>query len=395
MKNFEQQSISKILFFTAIFALISSCSKDDNMQTETVNTAPIAVISSEQKVEIGKKVQLDASGSSDSEDNSLTYKWALINKPVESDASIIGVGNVTAEFNLDRAGNYEIELTVSDGKLETKVAKTITNKTPVINEIRANFFSGSISFDTDNIVSGGREVDILGNFFSEILNDITVTIDGKTCEVKSIDVFNSGGQIIVTVPDNVTTGDLILKIGSESTTWSKTMNAGSAPVEKYVTENTHLEQKKRSEGNVDLNKYFEIGSKFKPLENGKIFGFILKAPKAGDYNINLWNNNAKTVLKTETVAASSPGTRLILFSEPVNVEKDKEYTITLNSNDWYLYIDEQDAQGNQFPKTYNNIELLSTVFRETTNGVSVFPDQDIATNYIVKGADIIFAEDPK
>jgi len=361
------------------------CSNDDDKPQEPQNNPPNLIIAGNQEVVIGTIVKLDASGSIDPDGDALTYNWSFVKVPEGSTATIIGVGNKLAEFTLDKPGVYEVQLTVSDGTLEERGTYIITNKTPVITKIRSRK-----DFPENLIPSSSNSISISAQFFSTITEENKITIGDVVYEIENLEFFEDNlGVALVRVPDNAVSGELKVTVGEQTGIWTETMYQVSFPVEEFVRGNDHLEKQKLSDQNgYDADRFFEIGTKFKPLVSGKIFGIVFKN-NIGSYDntITLWDSATGTMLKQFDI-----GTTYNLFTEPIPVEKDKEYIITHNSNNWFRFIDEQGSQDDQFPQTYSNVSLISTAAKETSQGEVVFPDQVFPVNYIVYGPDIIFAE---
>jgi hypothetical protein len=91
------------------------------------NAAPIAKAGPEQVVGVGSTVTLDGSGSSDPNDDLLSYRWHLITVPASSSATLSGSDTAHPSFLADRPGSYVARLTVKDGSLESaEVPVTIT-----------------------------------------------------------------------------------------------------------------------------------------------------------------------------------------------------------------------------------------------------------------------------
>jgi len=368
-------------------SLLFSCDKNNDDSTTIVdppeepqNNAPVAVANGDQQVKIGNIAQLDGSGSNDSDGDNITYNWAFVSKPEGSITNIIGVGNELAEFTLDKAGSYEVELTVSDGDLESKDIYIITNVIPVITLVDTQTFDPSLP---DNLMQKGKIVYITVNYLSPDITENKITIGDLDYEIED---FNfTDGYIAVVVPENAISGELKVTVGEQSITWSEIMYVPSFPVSSFVQANIHL-----TGGVRDDASYFEIGTKFKPLVNGKILGFTFNEFFIENHTVTLWDNASKIMLKQVDINLDEP---INIFPEPISIEQDKEYIITVNANKWFRYIDEEDKFGNQFPKTYNNIALISTAFKGTNPGVFVFPNDEFPENYIVYGPDVIFAED--
>ncbi|MEX0288561.1 MAG: PKD domain-containing protein [Flavobacteriaceae bacterium] len=373
--------------------IILACSKDDNgdtTQPDPVNRAPVANAGDDQKVVIGTTAKLNASSSSDPDGDNLTYSWSFIRKPEESNAALVGAGQSDAEFTLDKAGVYEVQLEVSDGEDKATDTILISNTTPVINEVEARYFS------IDYLTRPGLSIKIKGDFFSPSLQENSLTVGGVAYKITELMVDDEGGtqdEIKLEVAEEAISGELKLTVGEEEVAWNEPIRMASVPVRDFTDDNTHLERLIRSDGNVP-DTYFEIGTLFRPKVKGQVLALRLKMPVNGSYQVNLWDTDTKTQLTSATIETTNTGSsRTVDLPNPISLEKDKQYVITVNANDWYLHIDEQDAQGNQFPKTYANIEIISTAFHE--GQTSAYPDEDFPVNYIVRGPDILFAADPE
>ncbi len=70
-------------------------------------TVPVEVL-------VGQTVTLDGSGSSDPEGKKLTYQWAFISKPADSQATIADPAAAVTSFKADKEGSYSVRLTVRD-----------------------------------------------------------------------------------------------------------------------------------------------------------------------------------------------------------------------------------------------------------------------------------------
>jgi PKD domain/Bacterial Ig domain len=109
-----------------------------SINATVANAAPVAVAGTNQNVVAGTVVTLDGSRSSDANHDALTYKWALINKPANSTATLTTDTAIAPTFTADASGTYVISLIVNDGKLDSAmVAVTVTatavNAAPVAN----------------------------------------------------------------------------------------------------------------------------------------------------------------------------------------------------------------------------------------------------------------------
>lgn len=89
---------------------------------------------------LGETVEVDASSSTVQGADALTYSWTL-NSPAGSEAVLSSTSDVTATFEIDELGEYQIILEVSAGSVSDTASETVVGVAP-IEEI-----SGTISSD--------------------------------------------------------------------------------------------------------------------------------------------------------------------------------------------------------------------------------------------------------
>lgn len=79
-------------------------------------------------------VTLDGSGSSDANGDQISYRWFFVSIPQESNAFLVNNGSVAPTFQVDRAGDYVVRLTVNDGLEDSDpdfVTVSVGNSAPV------------------------------------------------------------------------------------------------------------------------------------------------------------------------------------------------------------------------------------------------------------------------
>ncbi|HYP09658.1 MAG TPA: PKD domain-containing protein [Bryobacteraceae bacterium] len=139
-----------------------STSAADQVQITTTNTAPVANAGPDQAVQRGATVQLNGSGSTDADGNSLTYLWSILSAPSGSSAVLSSASAVNPTFAADRIGEYVVQLVVNDGLVnsapDTLVIST-SNTRPVANA------------GPDQTVQAGANVVLTGIASSDANND--------------------------------------------------------------------------------------------------------------------------------------------------------------------------------------------------------------------------------
>jgi hypothetical protein len=101
------------------------------------NVAPVANAGAIQSVVLGL-VTLDGSGSTDANNDTLTYKWVLLAKPIGSTAVLSSTTSAKPTFTADLVGVYVASLVVNDGKVDSAIVTTtvtaaVANVAPVAN----------------------------------------------------------------------------------------------------------------------------------------------------------------------------------------------------------------------------------------------------------------------
>jgi hypothetical protein len=104
-----------------------------------VDQAPVAVAGPAQTVTLPAAATLDGSASSDPDNDPLTYRWTLTQKPAGSTATLAGADTPHPVLHPDLAGTYAAQLIVNDGWLDSpasSVAITVlpasVNQPPVV-----------------------------------------------------------------------------------------------------------------------------------------------------------------------------------------------------------------------------------------------------------------------
>ncbi|MDY0043135.1 MAG: PKD domain-containing protein [Syntrophales bacterium] len=91
-----------------------SASVPDEVIIGTENSAPVADAGDAQTVHTGSMVTLDGSGSSDPDNDPITYAWSIVSAPTGSSAVLSDPAAVKPTFIADVSGDYVLSLTVTD-----------------------------------------------------------------------------------------------------------------------------------------------------------------------------------------------------------------------------------------------------------------------------------------
>jgi hypothetical protein len=134
---------------------------------------------------------------------------------------------------------------------------------------------------------------------------------------------------------------------------------------------------------------FEFGFSFIPTVSGQINAIVARLPDANPtLRVTIWDFDTETVLKTVTVNVAAANTTVTEDITPLVLEKDKEYMITMNSDDYYDHSRTDDAAVT-YPFTAGDISVTSYGFR---GGTSQTIPSSFPTTYYAGDASFIFQE---
>jgi hypothetical protein len=96
-----------------------AASDPDAVTLSFENLQPVADAGGNQSVNLGDTVMLDGTGSSDANNDPLTFSWAFVSKPAGSTADFSDASAAITDFVADLGGSYVVGLTVNDGMLDS------------------------------------------------------------------------------------------------------------------------------------------------------------------------------------------------------------------------------------------------------------------------------------
>jgi hypothetical protein len=116
---------------------------------------------------------------------------------------------------------------------------------------------------------------------------------------------------------------------------------------------------------------FEVGVAFKATVKGQIRTLYVKIPDTSNsISVTIWDKNSYTNLFRTSIAVTAANTVKALDIPLFNIEKDKEYVISMRTNDYYV----RRKTGTtliSYPITSGNIIYLATMVN--TNPGQAFP----------------------
>lgn len=166
-----------------------------------IDNIPVANAGRDQTLFVGNTAQLDGSGSNDIDGDLLSFQWSFVSRPAGSQAALSDPSAVKPFFIIDKPGNYELQLIVSDGQVDSlpdNVIISMQNSKPVATAgadqtvslgARA-FLDGRGSHDVD-----GDPLTFRWRLVSKPLNS-TASLDNATTSEPSIIADKPGSYTI-------------------------------------------------------------------------------------------------------------------------------------------------------------------------------------------------------
>lgn len=135
--------------------------------------------------------------------------------------------------------------------------------------------------------------------------------------------------------------------------------------------------------------YYESAIVFSPNVKGKINAVTLKIPDvATNTRVTIWDYDSKAVLRTILIDVTSSHTTFTKAIEPLNLEKDKQYMISMNTNDWFQNK-KPDGSYADYPVVAGNIKFLGCKW--SGGSAQVFPTVN-ALNFNAGDVSFVFQQ---
>jgi hypothetical protein len=114
----------------------------------------------------------------------------------------------------------------------------------------------------------------------------------------------------------------------------------------------------------ELGGIAQVGMSFTPLVKGKINAIVVKIPTINNnLKVAIWDKQTRAKLRVEYLNVTSANSFITKEITPLELSKDKEYVITMFSDDYYARNRTDNAVG-EFPVISGNIKMTKSVTGE-------------------------------
>jgi hypothetical protein len=263
--------------------------------TVIANQTPLADAGNDVEVVTGSVIALDGTKSSDPEKESLTYLWTLVSKPDGSNLTIPESSKSKPVIQPDVAGEYLIQLTVSDGANTSTVDEVkitaVDNRPPVAlagDDLTTSFhhtvtLDGSKSYDPE-----GQALIYQWSFITKPQNS-NASIQGANTSNPSVHADKEGLYTLkLKVSDGSFTNEDQVQITADNNTGVELQKSAKnlTVYPNPFTENLVVEYSTLSNQRVEFNLYNMAGSIIKQ--------FVFNSVGKNTQTLNLGNENLKS-----------------------------------------------------------------------------------------------------
>lgn len=173
-----------------------------SVTASTSNSAPVANAGADQNVKVGNIVYLDGSGSTDADNDGLSYNWSFVSKPAGSSADFDDNTVSNPSFSADIEGAYVINLVVNDG-LEDSTVDTVKVDAiqPRVRLYKApDFWGGSyyseVKFPYSNSGVVNANVSGIPAPTTYSLGKFKLLAEGEAFTIQNVSATDSTGKVV-------------------------------------------------------------------------------------------------------------------------------------------------------------------------------------------------------
>lgn len=105
-----------LMIMASLAALLASCKVQPAVQPRN---DLVAYAGADQQVQVGQAVSLDGSATESYQNQPYSAQWVMLRRPAKSSAALSSTATVTTGFTADEVGEYELQLTVSNGAIQS------------------------------------------------------------------------------------------------------------------------------------------------------------------------------------------------------------------------------------------------------------------------------------
>lgn len=171
-------------------------SAPDEVVISTQNSRPVADAGDDSTVLVGDTVTLDGSGSTDVDNDPLSYAWTVISRPAGSVAEISDPASAAPTLLADEIGLFVVQLIVSDGQLSSDPQTVTIRVEPaqllaiVVDSPVQNFVTNQTPVDISGSLSHRAQL-LLGSSPITVANDLRFTATVALQEGLNTFTFNA------------------------------------------------------------------------------------------------------------------------------------------------------------------------------------------------------------